>query len=171
MLEKLTEENEELRRLARRAEIISAFAEDDLQKFRDRTQVERILLRDRLKAERQERAEARAERKLRREERYAQAVRTLSEAKLSALENVAAALESCRDKLADGTQAAAQKREELDAAVRRLRERQAAVRARTAGSYRPALRILRGNPSAAANHQYGDAMESLRRIAEARRDD
>ena len=53
MLEKLTEENEELRRLARRAEIISAFAEDDLQKFRDRTQVERILLRDRLKAERQ----------------------------------------------------------------------------------------------------------------------
>ena len=64
-----------------------------------------------------------------------------------------------------------QKREELDAAVRRLRERQAAVRARTAGSYRPALRILRGNPSAAANHQYGDAMESLRRIAEARRDD
>ena len=162
---------EELRRLARRAEIISAFAEDDLQKFRDRTQVERILLRDRLKAERQERAEARAERKLRREERYAQAVRTLSEAKLSALENVAAALESCRDKLADGTQAAAQKREELDAAVRRLRERQAAVRARTAGSYRPALRILRGNPSAAANHQYGDAMESLRRIAEARRDD
>lgn len=171
MLEKLTEENEELRRLARRAEIISAFAEDDLQKFRDRTQVERILLRDRLKAERQERAEARAERKLRREERYAQAVRTLSEAKLSALENVAAALESCRDKLAAGTQAAAQKREELDAAVRRLRERQAAVRARTAGSYRPALRILRGNPSAAANHQYGDAMESLRRIAEARRDD
>lgn len=84
---------------------------------------------------------------------------------------MAAALESCRDKLADGTQAAAQKREELDAAVRRLRERQAAVRARTAGSYRPALRILRGNPSAAANHQYGDAMESLRRIAEARRDD
>ena len=59
----------------------------------------------------------------------------------------------------------------VDAAVRRLRERQAAVRARTAGSYRPALRILRGNPSAAANHQYGDAMESLRRIAEARRDD
>ena len=129
------------------------------------------LMTRRLKAERQERAEARAERKLRREERYAQAVRTLSEAKLSALENVAAALESCRDKLADGTQAAAQKREELDAAVRRLRERQAAVRARTAGSYRPALRILRGNPSAAANHQYGDAMESLRRIAEARRDD
>ena len=171
MLEKLTEENEELRRLARRAEIISAFAEDDLQKFRDRTQVERILLRDRLKAERPERAAARAERKLRREERCAQAVRTLSEAKLSALENVAEALESCRDKLADGTQAAAQKREELDAAVRRLRERQAAVRARTAGSYRPALRILRGNPSAAANHQYGDAMESLRRIAEARRDD
>lgn len=34
MLVKLTEENEDLRRLARRAEIIAAFAEDDLRRFR-----------------------------------------------------------------------------------------------------------------------------------------
>ena len=92
MLEKLTEENEELRRLARRVEIVSAFAEEDLQKFRDRTQVERILLQDRLKAERQKRIKNRAERTLRREEGLAEALRTLSEAKLSALENVASAM-------------------------------------------------------------------------------
>ena len=40
MLVKLTEENEDLRRLARRAEIIAAFAEDDLRRFRERTEVD-----------------------------------------------------------------------------------------------------------------------------------
>lgn len=171
MLEKLTEENEELRRLARRAEIISAFAEEDLQRFRDRTQVERILLRGRLEAQRQERAEARSERRQRREEHYAQLLHTLSDAKLSALENVAAAMEACRDRLEDGEQAAAQKRAELDAALERLRERQAAVRARTAGAYRGPVRILRANPSASAKRQYAETLETLRRLAQAHRDD
>lgn len=163
MLEKLTEENEELRRLARRVEIVSAFAEEDLQKFRDRTQVERILLQDRLKAERQKRIENKAERTLRREERLAEALRTLSEAKLSAIENVASATEACRDRLEESGEAFTQKRAELDEAVEKLRERQTVVRARTAKTYRRSLRILRGNPTAMAK-QYADAMESLRRL-------
>ncbi|BAK97257.1 hypothetical protein OBV_00590 [Oscillibacter valericigenes Sjm18-20] len=163
VLEKLTEENEELRRLARRAEIISAFAEEDLQKFRDRTQVERILLQDRLKAERQKRIENKAERKLQREERLTEALCTLSEAKLSALENVASAMETCRGRLEESGEAFAEKRAELDEAVKKLRERQAVIRARTAKTYRRSLRILRGNPSAIAK-QYADAMENLRRL-------
>ena len=162
MLEKLTEENEELRRLARRVEIVSAFADEDLQKFRDRTQVERILLQDRLRTERQERLENKAERKLHREERLADALRTLSEAKLSALENVASAMESCRDRLECG-EAFAQKRAEFDDAVKKLRERQAVIKARTAKTYRQSLRILRGNPSAMAK-EYAEAMENLRRL-------
>jgi len=163
MLEKLTEENEELRRLARRVEIVSAFAEEDLQKFRDRTQVERILLQDRLRAERQKRIENKAERTLRREERLAEALRTLSEAKLSALENVVSATEACRDRLEGSGEAFAEKRAELDEAVKKLRERQAVIRTRTAKTYRRSLRILRGNPTAMAK-QYADAMESLRRL-------
>jgi uncharacterized membrane protein len=163
MLEKLTEENEELRRLARRVEIVSAFAEEDLQKFRDRTQVERILLQDRLKAERQKRMENKAERKLQREEHLAEALRTLSDAKLSALENVASAMETCRGHLEGSGEAFAEKRAEFDGAVKKLRERQAIVRARTAKTYRRSLRILRGNPSAVAK-QYADAMENLRRL-------
>ena len=168
MLEKLTEENEELRRLARRVEIVSAFAEEDLQKFRDKTQVERILLQNRLKAERQERAEAQAERKLRREERLAGALRTFSEAKLSALENVASALEVCRNQL-DENEMLGEKRAELDAAVEKLRERKSAVKARTVKTYRRSLRILRGNPSAMAG-QYAEAMENLRRLGGMHRD-
>lgn len=169
MLEKLTEENEELRRLARRVEIISAFAEEDLQKFRDRTQVERILLQDRLKAERQKRIASRAERKLRREERMAEALRTLSEATLSALENVILAAETYRDRLTGDGETADQRRAELNETVEKLRARQEAVRARTEKTYRQSLRILRGNPSAAAR-QYAEALENLRRLGGTRRD-
>ena len=42
MLKKLTEENEELRRLAKRAEVVAAFAEEDLRKFRERTELEKV---------------------------------------------------------------------------------------------------------------------------------
>ena len=42
VLTKLTEENEDLRRLARRAEVAAAFAADDLRRFRERTEVERL---------------------------------------------------------------------------------------------------------------------------------
>ena len=41
-LAKLTEENEDLRRLARLAEVAAAFAADDLRRFRERTEVERL---------------------------------------------------------------------------------------------------------------------------------
>lgn len=164
MLEKLTEENEELRRLARRVEILSAFAEEDLQKFRDRTQVERILLQSRLKAERQRKAANRAERKLRREERLVHALSTLSEATLSALENVALAAEAHRDQLDGETgKTDLRRRAELDAAVKTLRSLQETVRSRTEKTYRQTLRILRANPSAAAK-QYAEAMEKLRRL-------
>ena len=44
ILTRVTEENEDLRRLAKRAEVAAAFAEDDLRKFRERTEVEKLLL-------------------------------------------------------------------------------------------------------------------------------
>ena len=40
VLTRLTEENEDLRRLAKRAEVAAAFAEDDLRRFREKTEVE-----------------------------------------------------------------------------------------------------------------------------------
>lgn len=165
MLTRLTEENEELRHLARRVEVISAFAEDDLQKFRDRTQVERILLQDKLEAQRARRDEARAQRRLRREEALEEAMRSVSSAKLRALENISSALEEYRDKLGDSLPAEAltERRAEIQAGLERLRDREAAIRARTGRSYRKSLRILRGNPTARAR-EYEEAMESLRNL-------
>lgn len=165
MLEKLTEENEELRRLARRVEVLAAFAEDDLQKFREKTQVERILLREKLETQAQ-RWEAR---KQLREKRLAEALRTRIAAKLKALENISAAAEAYRATLENGEEAFAEKRAELDELLQKLREHHTRVRSRTEKTYRQSLRILRANPSAKAR-QFAEAMESLRKLEDVRRD-
>ena len=68
ILTRLTEENEDLRRLAKRVEVVSAFAEDDLRRFREKTEVEKLLFQERLEADRRQRQEAQARRKLRRRE-------------------------------------------------------------------------------------------------------
>ena len=92
ILTRLTEENEELRRLAKRVEVVSAFAEDDLRRFREKTEVEK------------------------------------------------------------------------------LRDREAAIRARTERTYHQALRILRGNPTARSSGRLSEALESLRKLGNGDRD-
>ena len=54
VLTKLAEENEDLRRLAKRAEVVSAFAEEDLKRFRERTELEKRLMQARFETELEE---------------------------------------------------------------------------------------------------------------------
>ncbi len=63
VLSKLTEENEELRRLAKRAEVAAAFAEDDLRRFREKTELEKRLLQSRVETGLEEQRQAREERR------------------------------------------------------------------------------------------------------------
>ena len=100
-LTRLAEENEELRRLAKRAEVAAAFAEDDLKRFRERTELEKRLLQSRVEAELEEQRQAREERKERRQERLETSLRRRAEVKLDILDTIADALETCRDHLTD----------------------------------------------------------------------
>ena len=159
ILTKLTEENEDLRRLARRAEVAAAFAEDDLRRFRERTEVEKLLLREKLQAEAAEQKEARAERRRRRRERMEETLRRRASAKLEALDAIAEALESCRQRAPEGL------RDELNEALEKVRARQAAIRTRTAGTYRRSLRILRANPSARAE-RFQEVLEARRKLGD-----
>lgn len=145
VLTRLTEENEELRRLVKRAEVAAAFAGDDLRRFRERTEMEKLLLQEHLQAELQEHREERAERKLRRRERVEEALRRRTGARLQALSAIAEALENTGE-------------EEL---LERIRERKAALRARRSQLYHRSLRILRAHPSAAAR-ELQEALEALR---------
>ena len=167
VLTKLTEENEDLRRLAKRAEVVSAFAEEDLRRFRDRTEVEKLLLRDRLAAELKEQKKARAERTLKRQERVDEALRRRTAAKLEALDNIRQALEAYRGRLEEARDltedAMAEKRQELGELLEKLRSREAGLRTRSSKAYRKSLRILRGNPSARAK-DFTEALEALRKL-------
>ena len=151
VLTRLTEENEDLRRLARRVEVMSAFAEDDLRRFRERTEVNRLL----------------------RQERREDAFRRVQDAKLTALAHLREALgsyrarlEAARDLTGEALEARLAETEKL---LEQLRDREAAIRTRTARRYRQALRILRGNPSATAK-SFAEALESLRKLGECRED-
>ena len=165
VLTRLTEENEELRRLARRAEIAAAFAEDDLRRFRERTEVEK--LQSRVQEELQDLRRARAQRAEKRQAAWEEAFRRRTAAKLEALDTIAKALETCRDHLDSlpelTGEALEERRADLEDAIVRLRRREAVIRAQEPRSYRRSLRILRGNPSAAARG-FGEALETLREL-------
>ena len=51
----------------------------------------------------------------------------------------------------------------------RIRDREAAIRTRTAGRYRQAMRLLGANPSASAKG-FGEALDSLRDLLDRRED-
>lgn len=164
-LARLAEENEDLRRLARRAEVAAAFAEDDLRRFRERTEVETLLLRSRVEKEVSEYRQAQQRRKLRRREKLDAALRRRTDAKLEALDAITAALENCREHLEELPDMTAEllesRRADLGELLERVRERRTAVRQRSGRPYHRALRILRANPSAIARG-FEEVMERLR---------
>ena len=170
VLSKLTEENEELRRLAKRAEVAAAFAEDDLRRFREKTELEKRLLQSRVETGLEEQRQAREERREQRQERLEDSLRRHTEVKLDILDTISDALLTCRDHLADIpdlTEAALEERRaDLDEAIEKVREREAAIRVRTARTYQRSLRILRANPSAKARKELSEALEALRKLGE-----
>ena len=165
ILTRLTEENEELRRIAKRVEVVSAFAEDDLRRFRAKTEAQKLLLQERLES-------ARTQRKLRRREALEESLRRRTSAKLKALRNIAQALEAYQARLESELtgEALERRRAEIGEALEKLRDREAAVRARTERTYRQAVRILRGNPTASSGGRLSEALESLRRLSDGDRD-
>ena len=155
VLTKLTEENEDLRRLAKRAEVAAAFAEEDLRLFRERTEVEKLLIQERL----QEQREALTDRRCRRRERVEIGFRRRTHAKQAALSAISEALEDAKAKLP------ANLWDEVDEALERVRDHQALLRTRTARSYRRSLRILWANPSASAK-EFQETLDALRKLDE-----
>ena len=157
MLTRLTEENEDLRRLAKRAEVAAAFAEDDLRRFRERTEVEKLLLQDRIQAGLAEQRQAQAARQRRRRARVEAAFRRRTDLKLDALDAIADALERGRAGVPENL------RDDLNEALEKVRQHQAELRTRSPKPFRQSLRILRGNPSAKAKN-FQEVLESLRHL-------
>ncbi len=160
VLSRVAEENEDLRRLAKRAEVCAAFAKEDLRRFREKTELEKLELQQRLGEELEERRQARSE-------RVEASLRRRLNAKLDALSTISGALKTCRDHLDSlpdlSPEELARRRAEVDEVIRRVREREAAIRGRSAAPYHRSLRILRAHPSATAG-ELGEALETLKKL-------
>lgn len=171
VLTRLTEENEDLRRLARRAEVAAAFAEEDLRRFRERVDLSRTELQERVEASRQQHQEAKLRRSARRRAELEESLRSRATAKLETLQAIQETLERARDNLGNAVdmtqEVLSARRAELDEAIEHVKNREAAIRARTARTYRASLRILRANPTAKAR-DFSEVLEALRKLGEHR---
>lgn len=160
ILAKVAEENEDLRRLAKRAEIYAVFAKDDIRRFRERTELEKLEFQQRLEEGLEGHRQAHAE-------RVEASLRRRFNARLEFLSTISGALETCRNHLEDipdiTPEALEKRRAELDETIQRVREREAAIRSGSAAAYRRSLRILRAHPSATAGN-FSEALEALKRL-------
>lgn len=168
---RLADENETFRRLALRAEVAAAFAEDDLNRFRERTALEKRLLQSRLEDGLEEHREARAARSQRRLARVEAVLRRRAAVKLDILRTISEALEFGLESLRSAElppETLAERQAELTEALEKARAWEHQIRARTARTYQRSLRILRGNPTAIAK-EFGEALDTLRKLDERRK--
>lgn len=172
ILARVTEENEDLRRLAKRAEVLSAFAAEELRAFRAQTALETLVLQDRIAADFRQKRESRTLRLLRRQDALEEALRRATTSKLDALHGIAQALETCRARLETAkeltAETVAERRAEIAEALEKLADREAGIRSRSVRACRRSLRVLRANPSARAK-RFAEALESLRNLDDSHR--
>ena len=168
MLTKLTEENAELRRLAEKAEAAQARTAEELKAFREKTSLDKYLLQSYLSDELEAHRAAKQARRKRRREAVESAFRRRVEGKLDILSTIAQSLEKARAALDDGIdpdeEALARHRQELEDLIAAVHRKEEQVRTRSIRRYEAALRVLRGNPTAKAREELGEAFESLRKL-------
>lgn len=150
VLTKLTEEHEDLRKLAKRAEIISAFAEEDLKQFRNRTELNRVLMETFVKDGIDTKIEKMNTLKINRKERIQQRIENAIDIKLDILENIAAEFEKRKSQ-----------QDDFEKAMEMIQDYRTSLKGRKADTYKHAYRIIRANPSAHAE-QFKEAMDMLK---------
>ena len=159
VLVKLTEENEELRRLAKRAEVIAAFKEDDLRKFRNRTELDKLLLEITIEENLDAIQEVHTEHRIKRKDRINKAMQKRVDMKLNILDEIACVIE----RKAEEYSSVSESTKELKDLIEKVHEYKQKLRLREIKRYQKFLRILHANPSASAK-DYEDVMKNLREI-------
>jgi uncharacterized membrane protein len=167
---RLTEENEALRRLVKRAELTAAFMEENLRRFREQTEVEKLALQLRVESGLQEQREASTRRKQRRQEILEANLRRRINAKLDLLHTISDTLENCREHLADVPGLTGKSledcRAEISELIEKVQNRERVIRTRSAKTYHRSLRILQSNPTAKSGKELREALETLRSLRE-----
>ena len=159
VLERLTEENEDLRRLAKRAEVIATFTEDDLRQFRNRTALDKLLFEIKIEEDLEALHDARIERKMKRKEHFEKAFQKRINIKLDILDEIFNVLESHKEDVPVQSEEA----KELNEVMEKVHEYKMRIQEREIKRYRKFMRILHANPSARAKG-FEDVMKNLREM-------
>ncbi|MEG2222210.1 MAG: hypothetical protein RRY95_05745 [Oscillospiraceae bacterium] len=172
ILAELAESNEDIRRVQKRLEVVSAFAEEDLQQLRDSVAANRQRFEEGVEERFAQRAQSLAARKLHRRELLTQTLARREEWKLEVLDSLSDQLASYRQRLensaSDSAEALARKRAEVAESLEQIKKQQSRLRAASQDVYARSARILRANPSAQAK-KYAEALEELRRLSDSRK--
>lgn len=167
LLEKLTESNEDIRRIQKRLEVYSTFAQEEVREKLEKAARAKGELEEKL----EELSQESQQRKLRRREALSQAIQSRREKKVALLDQLSGQLELCRqqlEKVSDTAAEAPEKLEEIAQALERIRRYRGRLLGAAAKTYRRSDRILRGNPSAKAG-RYAEALEELRKLSQRRK--
>lgn len=163
ILIKLTEENAELKRLTKRAEVVATFAEEDLKKFRDKTEFNKLLVETYIEESLEEKHEEMKQNRARRRARFENAICKVIDVKMSILDEIADTAEKSLAYYADFQQLTEDKKQELNEVLEKVWEFKHRIHDRRMKKYRTAMRILRANPSARTK-DFDEVMSILRKI-------
>lgn len=167
LLSQLTQEHEELQKLARRAEIISVFAEDDLKKFRERTELEKRIFQTKLLENVMEHQSSSEYKKMKRKEKMELTLRRLNEMKMDVLDAIADAVDARKEKQAENSALSAERMKERERdrmeILEKVRDYRSDLRHSRSKQYKKAFRIIRANPSATGK-DYKKTLDALRKI-------
>ena len=163
VLTRLAEENEDFRILAKRAEVVAAFAEDDLKQFREKTQLDKLMLQLRVEEGLEAGHQMHKAVKMKRKERLEYMLNKRMEVRLGVLDEISKAIEHGIMSYSELNNITDEKKEDLRDLISKIRDRKQEIGEHTNKKYRRALRMIHANPSAKAK-DFQDIMESLRKI-------
>lgn len=167
LLIELTDEHEELRKLARRAEIVAALAEDDLNKFRDRTEMETQIFQDRLLENIRNNYSQNDRKKINRKEKLEISLYKINEMKMDILDAITEALNAHGERMSEWSEEMAEMEKQHSRDRNEVLENVQDYRNRLKNNrfklYKNAFRIIHANPTATGK-DFKDVLETLRKI-------
>lgn len=167
LLANLTKEHDELRMLAKRAEIIAALAEDDLKRFRARTELESRMFSSRLMKNVTEYYKNSKNKKMKRKEKLELLLSYSNDMKLDVLDAIAETLNKYSQRMSEfsgmNMERFEERKRELNDLAEKIKIRRIGLQKNSMKLYKRAFRIIHSHPSASVK-EFKEALETLRKM-------
>jgi hypothetical protein len=165
---RLSEENEAIGRIIKQVETTAALAQEDLLRYKERSEQEKLVLRECMESGFQEQQEWIIQHNKNRQTALEERLTQRLDAKLELLHTISNGLQTSLDHL-ESTPSLSQKlkqerKEQIADLMEMVQNQEQILRMRSVRQYQRALRILQANPTARAGKELQEAMETLRSL-------